>query len=259
MKLGISLDIDELNQGFLLVQTHPQIEHIQIHYSANTKLQDYKEFIDRIKTTHKHISFSLHAYNEINFAELNKEVLAAWKNVAKQTINDAVSAGCIFVNFHYGMFCEGSKVKEDYRDKVLQEFISLQEYAEFNKVEIHIENIYSAPYKCEYQFLGDSLEDFGMLFTENMKIGICYDLGHGHISGFTDNFFKLYMTKIKSMHVHDNNRINDLHQPLGTGTIKWNEIFVYLKSAPYDSFFILEHDAKQYNLSLEYLKKYNII
>lgn len=259
MKLGISLDIDELNQGFLLIQAHPQIEHIQIHYNANTKLQDYKKLIDRIKTTHTHISFSLHAYNEINFAELNKEVLAAWKKVAKQTIDDAASIGCIFINFHYGMFCEGSKIKEDYRDKVLQEFNSLQEYAELNKVEIHIENIYSAPYNCEYQFLGDSLEDFRILSNKNVKIGICYDLGHGNISGFTDEFFELYVSKIKSIHAHDNNRINDLHQPLGTGTIKWDEIFVYLKRTLYDSFFILEHDAEQYSISLEYLKKYNVI
>lgn len=259
MILGISLDIDELDEGLAIIKSYSSIEHIQIHYDANTKLQDYEWFVKIVKKIYPYISFSIHAYNEINFAEENVEVLSAWKDVAKRTINEVTKIDGEFVNFHFGMFCDGINARERNRDNVIAEFVKLQKYAHSCNVEIHIENIYSTPSGSDYQFLGDRLADFDALYCQNLNIPICYDFGHGNISGLTNDFLRIYISRIKSMHIHDNNGILDLHDPIGQGTIEWENIFSLLKKESYNGYFILEHYAKQYDLSLKYLESQGII
>lgn len=257
MIIGISLDINELNKGISLLSNNTEIKHIQIHYGPNTKLSDYKWFVEKANIINPSISFSIHAYNEINFAEKNKTVFSAWCDVSQKTLEDAISINAEFVNFHFGILCDGEKNRGESRKKAINEFISLQKYAEAYQLEIHIENIYSAPSKSDYQYLGDRIEDFNDLFHHSDKIYTCYDLGHGNITPLEDNFYIKHIAKIKSFHVHDNNSINDLHQPVGTGDINWMSVLYQLKKTAYQYYFILEHDANHYDSSLKYLQVFN--
>lgn len=260
MKIGISLDINELDKSLIFLKNNPEIEHIQIHYDANTKLKDYKWFINEVKKLYQDISFSIHAYNEINFAEKNEDVFLAWHEVARRTVEDAIKIGGFFVNFHFGILCDGASInRQCSREKAIAEFTNLQKYAIESNLEIHIENIYSTSPESEYQFLGDKTEDFSILFAYNANIYICYDFGHGNISNLGYEFWTKNISRIRSFHVHDNNGVNDLHQPLGYGSINWNTVFTQLKRANYQYYFILEHNATHYDHSLKYLKQHKLI
>lgn len=76
--------------------------------------------------------------------------------------------------------------------------------------------------------------EYVMEHIKNSNVGICFDTGHYHIyfddvldfSGFKDRVF--------AVHLHDNDKSDDLHQIPCDGTIDWKKIIGELKSCHYD-------------------------
>ncbi|MCL2098851.1 MAG: sugar phosphate isomerase/epimerase [Oscillospiraceae bacterium] len=76
----------------------------------------------------------------------------------------------------------------------------------------------------------------------------CLDLGHGEMqgSGAASTAELIYMLghdRLKALHIHDNNKINDTHTLPFTGKINWDEIMTALKNINYDGDFTFEADA----------------
>lgn len=78
---------------------------------------------------------------------------------------------------------------------------------------------------------------------DNIKsdnIGICYDAGHCHLY-FNDEFkYKKYKDKIFAVHLHDNDKTDDLHLIPYDGTINWDYVAQNLKENNYDGPITLE-------------------
>lgn len=100
---------------------------------------------------------------------------------------------------------------------------------------------------------------------ENIKednVGICFDSGHYHIF-FNDEFdFEYFKDKIFAVHLHDNDKTDDLHLLPFDGTIDWKTVAQKLKESNYNGPVTLElcYRYDYLNLTLDefYKKGYEV-
>ena len=64
-------------------------------------------------------------------------------------------------------------------------------------------------------------------------IGVCFDVGHAHIMSSVPQAFATLKDRIRSTHVHDNDKDRDSHLWPGAGTIGWKETMELLRTAPH--------------------------
>ncbi len=88
---------------------------------------------------------------------------------------------------------------------------------------------------------------------ENIKdenVGLCYDAGHCHLH-FDDDFnIDFCKDRVFAVHMHDNDKTDDLHLLPFDATINWNEVVEKLKNANYNGPITLEVTYRY-----DYLKK----
>jgi sugar phosphate isomerase/epimerase len=77
-------------------------------------------------------------------------------------------------------------------------------------------------------------------------VGVCFDFGHAHIMSSVREGLEILRNHIRSTHVHDNDKMKDLHLWPGQGSIDWKEAMELLRSAPQTPPLLLEleHDDK---------------
>ena len=94
---------------------------------------------------------------------------------------------------------------------------------------------------------------------DNIKdenVGICYDSGHCHVH-FNDEFdFDKFKDRIFAVHLHDNDKTDDLHLLAFDGTIDWEETMKNLKQANFSGHITLESVYRYEYLNLTPLEFY---
>jgi sugar phosphate isomerase/epimerase len=75
-------------------------------------------------------------------------------------------------------------------------------------------------------------------------VGVCFDVGHAHMTGKVTEAFALLKPHIRSTHLHDNRGDKDAHLWPGDGTIKWDEVTALLRTAPQVPPLLLEIDGE---------------
>ncbi|MCL6506444.1 MAG: sugar phosphate isomerase/epimerase [Bryobacteraceae bacterium] len=120
---------------------------------------------------------------------------------------------------------------EDYDErKVEAAFTSLEElslFARHRGVAILLENIPNELSTAE------RLVHF--LAQTHLDLGFCLDVGHANMREGVAEAFGLMQERIRSTHLHDNDRVSDSHLfPLiaGQGTVDWVETMRLLRSRP---------------------------
>lgn len=63
-------------------------------------------------------------------------------------------------------------------------------------------------------------------------VGICYDSGHAHVMGDAAATLHSLSPYVVTVHLHDNDGIDDLHLLPGQGTIDWNSVAQGLEACP---------------------------
>ena len=71
-------------------------------------------------------------------------------------------------------------------------------------------------------------------------VGVCFDFGHAHMMSTVSEGFEIVRNLVCSTHVHDNDKIKDLHLWPGQGTIDWKAAVELLRSAPQRPALLLE-------------------
>ena len=74
------------------------------------------------------------------------------------------------------------------------------------------------------------------------NVKMCFDTGHAHILGesLSDSIRHIGNEKLKILHVHDNNGVNDDHVHPYDGTIDWSDVAEGLYDIGYNGVFSLE-------------------
>ena len=69
----------------------------------------------------------------------------------------------------------------------------------------------------------------------------CFDSGHAYAgSQEPSHMLKLLGDKVKVLHLHDNDGLDDLHLPPTFGTIDWNKLCKPLKEIGFDGYINME-------------------
>ncbi|MBI2689394.1 MAG: sugar phosphate isomerase/epimerase [Acidobacteria bacterium] len=117
-------------------------------------------------------------------------------------------------------------------------FSSLDElrlFARHRGVEILLENIPNGLSSAEKLLL--------FLRQTHLDLGFCFDTGHANIMGGVEREFELMQTRIRSLHVHDNDGTKDAHlfpSLAKGGTIKWATVMPMLRAREHQYPLLLE-------------------
>jgi len=109
-----------------------------------------------------------------------------------------------------------------YNELGLNRIRKIVAYAKEHNIKVAFENTKIKGY-LEY-VLGNIKEE---------NVGICFDAGHNHVH-FNDDFdFNFFKNRIFAVHLHDNDKTDDLHLLPFDGTIDWQEIMKKLRESNY--------------------------
>lgn len=117
---------------------------------------------------------------------------------------------------------------------------------------IYIENMFDEAPKMLTKLAGQ-MED-------EPRFGVCFDLAHAGISGTpVSEWFDCLRPYIVHLHINDNDGIEDLHRPVGTGEVDWEsfqQIGMSLKQKP--SVLIEVRNFRDLKQSVQYMKERRI-
>ena len=115
------------------------------------------------------------------------------------------------------------KVAPMYNKIGLDRIREITKYAKELGVKVAFENTRLKGY-LEY-VLGNIKDD---------NVGLCFDAGHYHVH-FNDEFdFEFFKDRIFAVHLHDNDKSDDLHLLPFDGTIDWKNVMHKLKECNYN-------------------------
>lgn len=107
--------------------------------------------------------------------------------------------------------------------KTLEHLSPFAEYAVKIGLSIAVENMpFVSQNGAVHRFCGNAEELCAV--ADALEIGVCWDFGHGHISGLTQSDALRHIgDRLKVVHIHDNFAGEDLHLPPFIGTNDWQD------------------------------------
>lgn len=165
----------------------------------------------------------------------------------KKNIKDCKENGITMVIMHLTSKNEAP----EYGEIGLNRLRKIVEYAKELNVKIAFEN---TKIKGYLEYVLKNIKDD--------NVGMCFDSGHYHVH-FNDEFdFEPVKNRIFAVHLHDNDKSDDLHLIPFDGTIDWSKIVSILKESNYDGPITLEliyrYDYVKLGLEEFYKKGYDI-
>ena len=151
--------------------------------------------------------------------------------IFKQYLDAFVDLGCDKVTIHSNwppstMFSANEGVK--YQTESLQSIVG---FAKEGGVKVMLEPLGT---------VHDHAHNIDRLLELNEELFFHADIGHLNIFGRNPaEYLSRYKDKLIHIHLHDNNGIDDLHLPMGSGNIDWDHLIGVLKSF-YDGSITLE-------------------
>ena len=149
------------------------------------------------------------------------------------------------------MHLTSKKVAPNYNEIGLERIREIVNYAKELDIKVAFENTKIKGY-LEYVIHN----------LDNDNVGICYDAGHCHVH-FNDEFpYEMFKNKIFAVHLHDNDKSDDLHLLPFDGTIDWEKVIKKLRDCNYEGPITLEpcYRYDYLNLTLDefYKKAYEV-
>ena len=176
------------------------------------------------------IGYTIHLDENMNVADFNPDVAAAYRNSVVQTIELAKRLEIDVLNMHliYGVYftLPHKKVflfeqyREEYRDNMLRYRDDCAKAIGDSGIRVCIENWHG--YQDWQLPVLDEL-------LQSDAFGLTYDVGHNHcIGGADEPHIFARLSKLHHMHLHDVRDGTKDHQALGTGEL---DVHKYLKLA----------------------------
>jgi sugar phosphate isomerase/epimerase len=125
---------------------------------------------------------------------------------------------------HFGV--PGQEYDERWIDAAFTALEEISLFARQRGVEVLLENIPNALSSAErlLMFLG----------VTHLPLNICFDVGHAHMHEGVETSYRMLKSRIRSLHVHDNNGKEDEHlfPASAGGSIDWARAMQALRSEP---------------------------
>lgn len=145
----------------------------------------------------------------------------------------------------------GGKVMPEYNELGLKRLQELADYAETLDVKIAIENTKRKEY---LYYVIDNIK--------NKNVGVCFDSGHYHIFSNDDFEWDKVKDRIFAIHLHDNDKSDDLHLIPFDGTLNWEDVIMKLRESNYNGPITMEscYRSNYLDISIEefYKRSYEV-
>lgn len=159
----------------------------------------------------------------VNIAAIDKRDRIAAMDEIKRALEVAEQAPFQFLVQHVGVGNESSDERK--QEAAMMSLEHLHAFARPLGVQLLVENIPNE--------LSTPEALMGLLHAGRFTdIGVCFDLGHAHMVSSVKQAFEVLQDRIRSTHVHDNNKDHDSHLWPGEGSIDWKEAMELLRTAP---------------------------
>jgi sugar phosphate isomerase/epimerase len=160
----------------------------------------------------------------INIASVEKLQRVAATDEIKRAIEVAEQAPFQYLVQHVGI---GHEEADEHKfDAAMSSLEHLHAFAKPLGVQLLVENItneLSTPEKLMELLHAGRFDD----------IGVCFDVGHAHIMSSVPQAFEVLKDRVRSTHVHDNDKDHDSHLWPGEGSIDWKETMELLRTVPH--------------------------
>lgn len=206
--------------------------------------------IDRDIVESYKVKISIHSpLSDVNIASYNDKMRSSSVSQIKNSIDTASSLGSDVVVVHPGQVpILGKKFVERIKEHSLESLGECSNYADENDVMLCIENMPN----FEELLLKDLNEVHNV--AEELDSHITLDVGHAHNMNFTIDEM-LNSSRIKHVHLSDNDGSYDSHCAIGSADIDFKSLFEGLKSINYDGILVVEvKDPAAVTESLDYIK-----
>ena len=160
----------------------------------------------------------------INITERKKSERIRWVDEIKRALEVAEEIPFTYLIQHLGV--GGQEFSEHSIEAGFTALEELNMFARQRGVEILLENTPNALATAERLRLFNNIT--------HLNINYVFDTGHAHIGAGIENEFEIMKDRIRSLHVHDNNGVDDQHlYPMAEGgTIDWAHTMDLFRSRP---------------------------
>lgn len=191
---------------------------VQYYHRENLNFDELKQ-IDYCKELGLNIIFCHLWYKYINDIWLDDEKGEVVTNQYIEDLNVMKEKGIDFVMMHLTTHREAPM----YNEIGLERIKKIVKHAKELNMKIAFENTRLKGY---LEYVLSNITD------ENA--GVCFDVGHYHLH-FNDEFnFEFFKNRFFAVHLHDNDKTDDLHLLPFDGTIDWKDALTKLKKNGYN-------------------------
>jgi len=174
---------------------------------------------------------------ELNIASARFDMLAQYSyEVYKECLAWSAHIGAEQMVLHPSLYSTQLFLRKESQQRSIDNLKRLGDEAQKLGIVLAVENV---------GFRDGALfdqEEFVRLFEEIPTITALVDIGHAHINGWnTPELLRALGERLSAVHLHDNDGYDDLHQPIGEGTIEWQPVWNALKELRHPLRYILEY------------------
>jgi len=215
----------------------------------------------RVKELHETTALvlSLHApLSDINIASVNEPIWEESLRQVKESIEHTYEFITDICVVHPGFFSPLSiQMPEKALKKAATALMALCDFAADRGLRIAVENLTSAN-----MLLGRYPEELIQLVrsVDRDNLGICLDVAHANTTRTLDEFLgiKAQAEDVEIIHLHasDNFGAEDLHLPLGKGSLDWRKVLNGINDTAYEGLMVMELYTLEAGIeSLEFIHK----
>ena len=119
----------------------------------------------------------------------------------------------------------------------------------YSMIDIYVENMFEKK--------PDVLKGISEQLKEYPNYGVCLDWAHVNVYGEKkETWIEMLYPYVKHVHINDNDKMADLHLPIGTGMIDWEQFFIYYEKYFQNCSVLIElNDTDGQKASLDYIRK----
>jgi sugar phosphate isomerase/epimerase len=185
----------------------------------------------------------LHASSGVRkqYASFDEYVRKAGVELIKNRVDLAARCGAkaIVLHMEIPVAFWNSPTLDRLYGQVFKSFDELKPYCLDRGVKIAVENLVRTDFDKEVRQFTTLFERYEADF-----LGLCYDSGHANCAfknaGESVRFLELFIDRLASVHLTDNDGSGDLHWVPFTGTVNWNAIAKLIAQSGYRGYISLE-------------------
>lgn len=187
----------------------------------------------------KSVNYAVHTpVWDINLTSENADIRNAVMETYKQSILFAEKLDACHVVIHPGFCYTAVFSKELARKRSRESVLELLDFAKEHHQNILVENVGSTKTSIFN-------EDEFCHFLDDMpdNVGYIIDLGHALITKWDiPKMIRTMGSRLKALHIHDNDGVCDAHLPIGYGIMDWESLYEVIKESNPSLWLIMEYN-----------------